>query len=95
MHMVIRRFTVARSDTNEIARNVREGFIPIIRQASGFRGYYLLDTLGGVMVTVSIFETRAGAEESIRLAANWVDENLSHYISDPPEITAGEIVVQE
>ena len=43
------------------------------------------------MATVSVFETKDGAEESNKMAASWVKESLSDLMG-PVEITAGEAV---
>jgi hypothetical protein len=46
---------------------------------------------GGMAVTVC--EDKAGADESSRLAAEWVKENLST-TADRPAITEGDVVLQ-
>ena len=45
---------------------------------------------GGVAVTVC--EDKSGADESSRLAADWVKENVSATV-DPPTITEGDAVL--
>jgi len=40
---------------------------------------------------VSIFEDRAEAEESNRIAAEWVGHNLVVMPPNPPEVIAGEV----
>lgn len=46
--------------------------------------------------SVSIFDTEAHAGESTRVAATWVrDEKLETALTDPPQITRGEVVVRE
>ena len=44
-------------------------------------------------VTVTVCDEKAGTDESSRLAAEWVKENVSATI-DPPAITEGETVLQ-
>ena len=48
----------------------------------------------GVLVSVSIFETKEGAEESNRVAAGWVKEGISLLLGRA-EITAGEVVAHK
>jgi hypothetical protein len=55
--------------------------------------YYALNA--GKIATVSVFEDQAGAEESIRMAADWVRQNLASLLPNPPEITAGEVEAHE
>jgi hypothetical protein len=74
---------------------VNEGFVPLISQVPGFLAYYWVDAGGSVMVSTSIFEDQAGAEESNRRAADYVRENLAVLLPNPPQITAGEVVVHK
>jgi hypothetical protein len=39
----IRKYNVRRGSAEKLAQSVREGFVPMVRQMPGFRGYYLLD----------------------------------------------------
>jgi hypothetical protein len=80
---------------DELMRRVNEGFVPIISKGPGFLAYYAVNGGGGVVASISVFETQAGAEESNRLAADWVKQNLAALLPTPPEITAGEAVVHK
>jgi quinol monooxygenase YgiN len=95
MHIAIRRYQVDPGSMDEIMRQVNEGFIPIIKDAQGFLAYYALDDGQGELATVSVFEDRAGAEESISRAADYIRENLASLLPNPPEITAGEVRAHE
>jgi hypothetical protein len=76
-------------------RHVNEGFIPIIKDADGFLTYYAVNAGAGEIATVSVFEDQAGQTESIRLAANWIRQNLAALLPNPPEKTAGEVEAHE
>jgi hypothetical protein len=96
MYTSIRRYNI--SDTGaieEITRLVREGFVPIVSQTPGFVAYNLVDAGGGVVVSISTFDEQTGAEESNRRAANWVRENLAQFVTDSPQITAGQVLVHQ
>ena len=95
MYVAIRRYQTDPASVDEIMRQVNEGFIPIIKDAEGFLAYYALNAGAGEIATVSIFEDQAGAEESIRMAADWVRQNLAALLPNPPEITAGEVEAHE
>ncbi|MFI7299816.1 hypothetical protein [Streptomyces sp. NPDC050121] len=64
------------TDSAEAARLVNEGFVPLMRQVSGFVAYYWIDAGDGVMVSTSVFQDRAGADESV----------------SPPQVMAGKVV---
>jgi hypothetical protein len=83
------------ASVEELMRRVNEGFIPIIKDAPGFLAYYAVDSGLGTVTSVSVFENQAGADESNRMAADWVRENLASMLPNPPEITAGEVGAHE
>ncbi|MFI8345444.1 hypothetical protein ACIF8W_36070 [Streptomyces sp. NPDC085639] len=91
MHAAVRRYEGV-TDPAEAGRLVDEGFVPIMRQVPGFVAYYWVDAGGGVMVSTSVFEDRAGIDESIARAAQFVRENLTRFLPNPPQVTAGEVV---
>ncbi len=84
MHAAIRQYRVDPGSVDEIVRRVNEGLLPIIEDASGFRAYYALDAGGGRIASVSVFEDRAGAEESSRVAADWIRRNMASLFPNPP-----------
>jgi hypothetical protein len=72
----------------EHAGEVRE----LISGIGGFKAYYLLKLAEGTS-TVSVFENQAGAEESSRAAAAWLNENLPDLNVQAPYVTAGEVLL--
>jgi hypothetical protein len=91
MYAVVRRYEGV-TDPAEAGRRVDDGFVPLIRQISGFVAYYWVDTGSGVMISTSVFEDQASAEESTTRAADWVRENLASLLPNPPQIAVGEVV---
>ncbi|MGJ5833209.1 hypothetical protein [Streptomyces ossamyceticus] len=92
MYAAVRRYDGV-TDPAEAARLVNEGFVPLMRQVPGFVAYYWVDAGDGVMVSTSVFQDRAGAEESISRASDFVRDNLASLLPAPPEVMAGEVVV--
>lgn len=95
MYVSVRRYETNPGAVAEIMQRVQEGFVPIISQGPGFIAYYAVDAGQGVVASVSIFADKAGAEESNRMAAAWVKENLASLLPNPPQITAGEARVHQ
>lgn len=95
MHYVTRQYKADPNAMGEIVRRAREGFVPLISAAPGFVSYTMTDGGEDGLFTVSGFEDRAGAEESVRLAASWVKDNLATLLPDPPRITSGETLLRE
>jgi hypothetical protein len=91
MFAAIRRYNTDPDSIEEVARKVNEGFVPLVSDIPGFVVYIALNAGQGEYGTVSVFEDQASAEESNRVAEQWVNENLSGLLPDP-EFAAGEVV---
>jgi hypothetical protein len=65
----------------------------LISGIDGFRAYYFVRGEGHAAASVSVFDDRAGADESNRLAAEWIAENLPDVAISAPSVTAGEVAV--
>lgn len=94
-------FTTVRhyqDEANDIVEQVRPHAARLRGLMSGIDGfvaYYLVDSGDGSLVTVSVFDDRAGAEESTRAAAKLIGElGLGDALPNPPTIMQGEVVVQ-
>ena len=95
MHAAIRQYQVDPGSVDEITRGLNEGLLPRIKEVYGFQAYYAIDAGGGRMASISVFEDRAGAEESTRMAADWIRQNMASLIPNPPEVLEGEVVVHD
>ena len=91
MYVVIRRFTQMRS-VSEAARRAESGIGQMLRQAAGFRGYYVFDAGNGVGGSVTLFESRDEALAANETALAWIRASLSDLLDGEPEITAGEVL---
>jgi hypothetical protein len=74
-----------------LQRRIERDFIPALEQLPGFVGYYSLEAGPRVFASVTVFEDRAGAEGSNRLAAEYAQRNLVDRFPTPPEVTAGPV----
>ena len=93
MFAVIRHYHFEKSDTAEIDRLIQDEFVPIIRKAQGFVRYYWLDTGAGEGASFGVFKDKAGADESVRRAAEWIKANMPQLVPNAPQVTAGEVVL--
>jgi hypothetical protein len=91
MYAAVRRYEGV-TDPAEVSRLVEEGFVPLVRQVPGFVAFYWIDAGNDVVASTSVFQDRAGAEESTLRASNFVRDNLASLLPHPPQITAGEVV---
>lgn len=95
MFTSIRKYKVRRGSVEELARRVREGFVPMLGQMEGFRGYYLLDGGPDVLITISMFESADAAFASNERAANWVRNNVLEFTKGMPEVMIGNALIAE
>ena len=95
MYAAVRRYQADPGAAEEIGRRAREGFGPIISQAPGFVSWYVMHAGDGVIVTMSVFEDLVGAVESSTLAADWIKQNLSWLLPNPPEVMAGKVLAHQ
>ena len=91
MYAVIRHYHFQPGDGAKIDQLVKEGFVPLIKKANGFISYNWLDTGTGEGASLSVFQDKAGADESIRLAAGFVKTNMSEFLSQKPEVIEGPV----
>ncbi|MDQ3795860.1 MAG: antibiotic biosynthesis monooxygenase [Actinomycetota bacterium] len=96
MFVAIRYYQTDPGSVDEVVRRVKEGFVPLIRDTPGFVSYLVLapSEREDELVSVSVFESQEGAEESNEKAEAWVRQNLSELLL-LPEFAAGEVVVYE
>lgn len=96
MYAVIRRYRAAQLGAiQQTTREAQARFLPIVSQIKGFVSYTIINAGPTEAVTVSLFESREGADESVRQAAAWVKQNpdVSRLLTDAPEIIAGDVTL--
>jgi hypothetical protein len=95
IHAAVRIYQVDPGSVDEFKRLVNETFLPIIKEAPGFRAYYSLDTGDGRIASVSVFDDRAGAEASTKMAADNIRQNMASVAPIPSEVLEGEVFATE
>ena len=91
MYAAIRQYHTDPDSIDEVVRRVNEDFVPLISDMDGFVAYFALNAGQGEFGTVSVFEDQDSAEESNRVAEEWVQQNLSSLLPRP-QFAAGEVV---
>ncbi len=95
MFAVIRHYHFDPKNSAEIDRRVREGFVPLIRKAKGFVRYYWLDNGKGEGASFGVFRDKAGADESVHLAADFMRDHMLQLMTSKPEVIEGLVVAHE
>ena len=97
MYGVVRLYNMksAAKDIDKVVAEARDGFLPIVTEIPGFASYTMALSETGELVTIGFFLDRASADESTRLAGEWVRDNLMWAVEGPPKTAGGEVRLQE
>jgi len=95
MFIAVRKYRVRRGAVAEWAQRVRDGFVPLMREMAGFRGYYLLDGGPDELIAISMFDSAGEALASNEKAADWVRNNVMEFVRGIPEVMVGDVLVAE
>ena len=97
MYATIRRYdAIDQIRTSELVKKAEDSLLPRMSELPGFNGYFLIEAGNGVLSSVGFFDTAAHAEESTRVASNWVrEEKLETALPNPPKITNGKVLVHK
>ncbi len=79
----------------EFAQRVKAGALPQLTAIPGFRGYYLMFGADDSVMSITLFASKASAEEANRKVLPWIKENLGPLMASPPEPTEAEVFVHE
>jgi hypothetical protein len=97
MFATVRRYDgIESGNIDELTKKVGESLDPKLSELPGFHGYFVIDSGNGVMSSIGLFETSTQANESTRVASEWVrDEKLENILQNPPKVTDGEVIVHK
>ena len=94
MHAVVRNYSGAGAkQLFDLLEQRKADVEAVIRKVPGLMSYTLLrGGDGGVSVTVC--EDKAGADESLKVARDWIQKNASNIGASPPTIMEGSVILQ-
>jgi hypothetical protein len=94
MHAVIRTYSgPAAKKLFDLLEERKREVESIIRPVKGFVSYSLLRTAdGGASVTVC--QDKAGTDESLRVARDWIQKNASSINASAPAVSEGSVILQ-
>ena len=96
MYVSIRRAMTQDYASDEIVRRASEDLLPQLRTIAGFVSYDILMLEDEALMTISVFDSKAAAEESNQLFVTWARGfDLASLIQGTPELAVGEIVFHQ
>ena len=94
MYASLRKYEIKPGLEADLIQSAEREFLPIIKKAAGFVSYFIVSAGNNFVNTVSIFDEESQVKASDQLAAEWVSENMAQFVVGTPEITQGEIVLE-
>ena len=97
MFATIRRYdAIDQERTDELVRKTDDTLVPSLSELPGFNGYCLIEAGNGIFSSIGFYDTAEHADESTRVASNWVrEQKLEKALPNAPKVTTGEVVVQK
>lgn len=93
MHAVVRSYSgPGAAQLFDLLEQRKAEVESIIRSVSGFQGYTLIRTADGG-VTVTVCQDKAGTDESLKVAREWIQENAADLGASPPAVSEGPVVL--
>jgi hypothetical protein len=94
MHAVVRSYSGAGAKELFSLLEQRKAEVEsLIRSVTGFVAYTLIQTDDGG-VTVTVCQDKAGTDESLRVARDWIQQNASELSTSPPAVSQGSVMLQ-
>lgn len=93
MHAVVRNYTGSGAgELFKLLKDRKSEVEEIIRAVNGFVGYALIQTQGGG-ISVTICNDKAGTDESLKIAKEWIQKNASKLGTSPPSVSEGSVIL--
>ena len=95
MHLTIRKYAGKGALIDRLAPPVRDGLVPLLKRAPGFKGYCAFASDDGHIASVSVFDDGDAAARANEQVRGWVASNLGDLLPNLPEVLAGEALLHE
>ena len=94
MHAVVRTYSGAGArQLFDVLQEQKADIEATLRKVTGLVSYTLLRQGDGGM-SVTVCTDKAGADESVKVARDWIQKNASNIQASPPAVAEGSVIVQ-
>ena len=91
-YTVIRSYRLSGSST-QVQNELKDGFLPLLRQADGFVEYSVVASSNDMLTTITVFESQDQEQSAAQSEEDWVQQNLASLLPTPATKTMGDAVV--
>ena len=93
MHAVVRDYSgPGAKELFDLLEERKTEVEEIIRAVVGFKSYALIRTDGGG-VSVTVCQDKAGTDQSLQIARDWIRDNASDLSTSPPAVSEGSVIL--
>lgn len=93
MHAVIRMYAgTGAKQLVDLLETRKAEVEALIRPVKGFVSYSCIRTADGG-ATVTVCEDKAGTDESLRVAREWIGKNAANLGASPPTVSEGSVIL--
>jgi hypothetical protein len=93
MYVTIRTYGLKQGSAEELARRMQHAFVPRIAACGEPQEYFVVDSGGGHLTTIALFEDEAAAIRAAAQTSEWVTAQVADLAAGPPASVRGEVVV--
>ena len=94
MHAVVRNYSGAGAKELFDLLEQRKADVEVtLRKVAGLVSYTLLRSNDGGM-SVTVCKDKAGADDSVKVARDWIEKNASAIHANAPVVTEGSVIVE-
>jgi hypothetical protein len=99
MFATIRRYTwkgtVDRKLIDDFKQRIEKTFVPRVQDVRGFHGYYVINVDNKELITIGLFDEKAGGAESTRRAAEFVKSDPVKDQLGTPQVMEGDLLIMK
>lgn len=93
MHAVIRAYSGPNAkQLLDLLEQHKSEVESLLRKVKGFASYTMVRTSDGG-VTFTVCQDKAGTDESLAVARDWIQKNGSKIGAQPPKVTEGSVIL--
>jgi hypothetical protein len=93
MHAVVRTYSgTGAKELMDVLEKSKAEVEGLIRAVRGFVSFSLVRTASGGF-SVSVFQDKAGTDESVRVVREWIAKNAANLGAAPPAISEGTVIL--
>ena len=94
MHAVVRTYSGdGATQLFDVLETQKADVEAALRKVPGLVSYTLLRQGDGGM-SVTVCTDKAGADESLKVAREWIQKNATNVQASPPDVTEGSVIIQ-